>query len=395
MRRFLTTTSRPTSKQALSKRLEQLAEDAIEESPSLLHTPEFKQILNSLSDSEFKAKYTKELGYANSARSRFIPKQSQEIALSQPWTGTESQADAALRMLVDKYKPSRLTKSQIRLSSARDASLDYKISKISKKETSFEEDPHFRERYKERLLGPDLLVPSSFATVNNSIKSIANTKIEQAMSEGKFKNLSNRGKPIKIDSSSQSAFIDKTEYHLNNILKNENALPPWIEKQGMVFSVIKSFRNELDKSWKLKLANHIKSLPLSLEQKLAHPIDVKSNPKVYRISSAEKESLSVKLNSLNSSLRSYNLQAPLPSQKMYLSLEKELQNCFGRVSKTSQEIILRHLTGSPAESNANSLSTAKNKELPTFKDIPQRSNIYQHSTEPLGKLFLNLFKRKY
>ncbi len=342
---------------------------------------EMAKILERIQQTEITDKYPQHIAY--SKLSSDASKHIRDIAGAKPWTGEEDVRDTALRMLMDKYKPLKIKKNnsfqtntynssrtsnprraslQERLSNAREISLDYSLQKHSQPESSksetksHEEDTRFKEMYKERLLGPSLLVPTSFESTTHAIKAAADRKIEEARRRGAFDNLP-RNQKMKEDYNANSPYINTTEYYLNNILKRQNISPPWIEKQNSVDVEIRTFRDNLKLSWKKKavLIINDRYTSESLEKKIVEAKEYcihessSSSSKTLRDLKWErnqKKYLNTALEKLNDSIRSYNLQAPSPSRKHYLSLEKELQLCYKNVANELVDAVkLWHGTG--------------------------------------------------
>ncbi|ODV87360.1 hypothetical protein CANARDRAFT_205943 [[Candida] arabinofermentans NRRL YB-2248] len=326
----------------------------------------FHSKLQKIEDDNFEHQYQKEIGI--SKLPSYTSKHSRELAMAPAWTGKESVYDASVRMLNDKYTPRKSTTYKSRplitpkpslkerLNNARESALDYSISKIeekpAKKKDEFEEEDDFAERYRERLLGPAQLLNDSFAAVDNSIKSLADQRIRDAQKRGEFDGIT-RGKPLPANFTSTDGYIERTEYHLNNILKRQDAIPPWIEKQGSVSVMISQFRNQLDDEWRQKAVNLINELysKETLEQKLdilSNFIKAEATNQGHKLRSVEWENhqlpyLKAKINSLNDNIRGYNLQAPLPSQKLYLILEKEREASYKRVAPSLPDALKRHV----------------------------------------------------
>ncbi|KAG7829809.1 hypothetical protein KL920_002668 [Ogataea angusta] len=390
---------------ALKRRLEQLAEDArpVADDPRAgaipdalpVDLPKLRSKLDQIENQNFDHQYQREIGYSKIPT--YAGKQEREIASSKVWTGKESVYDASLRMLSDKYKPMPKANVRQRLHNARDGALDYQLDKLSDKTEAKPEDDQFAEMYRERLLGPAQFLGDSFASVDNSVRSLADQRIQEAQRRGEFRNLP-RGKPLPRDYTSNNAFIDRTEYHLNNILKRQEAVPPWIEKQGSVEAQIRQFRRQLDSDWTLQ-AVHIVCEKHSRESD-ADKIKIMSQyaqaehsdgPCHRKLRSSQWEQkytkyLDVKLKALNDSIRGYNLQAPLASQKLYLRATTELEKCYRRCAEHLEAAIKRHLLGSSI--------TPRSDRVPGYREVRQRDirQVYQAPTESLGKQLLDMFR---
>ena len=202
-----------------------------------------------------------------------------EQAAAQPWTGTESVEDAALRMLNDAHKPLRGTgppnipqprsppisldmrmkkavqRSQgQRLANARDRTSMYALSQDAT--LSEKEKEEVRKILKERFTSGARPMP---ATVQG-LAALANERIEDAIARGQFKNIARgKGKNIERDYTASSPFLDTTEYFMNKIIQKQEIVPPWIEKQQELVKEAQAFRSRLRNDWKRHAARVIAS----------------------------------------------------------------------------------------------------------------------------------------
>lgn len=340
-----------------------------------------------------------------------------DIAMAKPWRGVESNYDLSSRMLNDSIKPLKLkvnksTPNTIitppqsiksRIHDAKEGALEYRLAKVStggkNKQDQADEDDGWSEMYRERLLGPSMLLNDSFASVDNSIKSLADQKIMDAQRRGEFKNIK-RGKPLeKSYGDAENMFIDRTEYHLNQILKKQDALPPWIEQQGGCSLRVAKFRDELDKEWLLWAINHVKEkYPALSDEELVskmegfcHNESSKTGEKLRskRWLASRKSYFESNIRDLNDTIRGYNLQAPLASQKLYLVLDKELDACYKRVAPLLVDGFKRHLNGTLEQ--AAQANQTRDIYTHSYDGIPQRENIYQQKNESLFSMFKKLF----
>ncbi|KXJ00120.1 hypothetical protein ACS49_07405 [Bacillus cereus] len=228
-------------------------------------------------------------------------------------------------------------------------------------------------------------------------------EIQEAQRRGEFRNLP-RGKPLPKDFTGNNAFIDRTEYHLNNILKRQEAVPPWIEKQGSVEAQIRQFRRQLDSDWTLQAVHivcekHSKKSDTDKIQIMSQYAEAErnNNSSYTKLRSSQWEQkysnyLEVKLKALNDSIRGYNLQAPLASQKLYLNANSELEKCYRRCADNLEAAIKKHLLGE--QSGAQSSMGPRSHRVPGYRDVRQRDihQIYQAPTESLGKQLLDIFR---
>lgn len=275
-------------KGAMTRKLEQLSEEALESGGrsgrKFVQEAGFSQELKEqlerkIADADFRSENAAALAQANMPTS--APKHAREIAAAKPWSGKESVEDASLRMLNDAHKPLRVSprtgSSRIpkrvdtgrstnkpttgaRLANARDKASVYEDRL---KGMTDEEREKFRQDMKARFQPHARAV----ATVQG-LASLANERIEDAIARGQFKNLPNRGKKIERDYNASSPFIDTTAYLLNGIIKRQDIVPPWIEKQQEVLSTATTFRKRLRSDWKRHVSRMIASRGGSVDSQL-------------------------------------------------------------------------------------------------------------------------------
>lgn len=275
---------------AMSRRLQSATEDALLEGgragrkavEEAGFSRELKaKLLDRLQNSEFKSTYAASItevslpSYAGHA--------SRDMATAKPWTGQEATEDAVLRMLDDAHKPlkptlrgrnaaplvdlrlqprTRQTSGQ-RLAAAREKTDNYYLSQdpsISEKERE-----ELRATLKERF-GPAVrsgAMPNSF----RGLEGLANERIEDAIARGQFRDIP-RGQGALDLTRHGNPFIDTTEYLLNNMIKRQDIVPPWIEKQQEVVSTAENFRMRIRVEWKRHAARTIGSKGGSLEEQI-------------------------------------------------------------------------------------------------------------------------------
>ncbi|KAJ8106929.1 hypothetical protein ONZ43_g6895 [Nemania bipapillata] len=334
------------------------------------------------------------------------------IATSKPWTGEETTEDAVLRMLTDAHKPlkrelrgrpkiSDLQPVDLRMrqppkvnpghrvANARDKASIY--AGLSTKESegglSEQERAARREALRERFQPGARALPNTLS----GLASLANERIEDAIARGQFKNIP-RGKGVERDTRADNPFIDTTEYIMNKMIKRQDIVPPWIEKQQELAKAAHTFRARLRSDWKRHAARTIASKGGTLEaqierarqfakaEKLHNPrkanvnqmsiptnstddvvmVKIRQQPDTNSLSaeeSLEMESstleheaalpqpfrdadwlqieqsyMTLSISNLNTLTRSYNLMAPELAKKPYFSLERELDNCYAEVA---------------------------------------------------------------
>ncbi|KAI9700071.1 MAG: hypothetical protein M1836_002605 [Candelina mexicana] len=228
-------------------------------------------------------------------------KVTREVAAAQPWTGSETTEDAVLRMLTDAHKPLRGSGpakistprgtplnlrpqrqrskggSGQRLANARDRSSTYSLMKDPTMTPKEREE--MQKVLKERFAPGARPMPTSL----QGLTSLANERIEDAISRGQFKNLP-RGKQIERDYTASSPFLDTTEYFMNKIIQKQEIVPPWIEKQQELVKAAAVFRGRLRADWKRHASRVISSKggPLQAQIRRAEAYaaaELRANPK--------------------------------------------------------------------------------------------------------------------
>jgi Domain of unknown function (DUF1992) len=279
---------------ALSRRLEQMSEEAVETGgrgarkavEEAGFSEELKRQLEEkiLAGAAFRSENASAIAQANLPSS--AGRGTRDIAGAQPWTGTEALDDAALRMLNDAHKPLR-TPSRIpsprgapkvidtgrppkssassgsRLANARDRSSVYASLKDSG--MSELEREQFLKEMKARFQPEFRSVPATL----QGLTSLANERIEDAIARGQFENIPRgKGKNVERDYNANSPFIDTTEYFMNKIIQKQDIVPPWIDKQQELVSAVTKFRKRLRNDWKRHAARTIASKGGTLEEQV-------------------------------------------------------------------------------------------------------------------------------
>jgi DnaJ family protein C protein 28 len=141
--------------------------------------------------------------------------------------------------------------------------------------------------------------------------------LRKAIEEGKFDNLSGKGKPLHLDETNPHADADwELAYH---ILKESGYTLPWIETLHEIENDIDAALKELRRAWKWRMIYLSADVP-----------DDKASAEWERSQSAFKD----KLVSLNKRIRDYNLQVPNPRfQRPVLDFDQEIKNI------TSDELV--------------------------------------------------------
>ncbi|KFX93403.1 hypothetical protein V490_04854 [Pseudogymnoascus sp. VKM F-3557] len=318
-----------------------------------------------------------------------------DIALTEPWTGTEKQEDAVRRMLSDAHKPLRMKRTPgQRISNARERTSTYTASNdenMSPKERE-ELRASLKERFGSGVHGP---MPTSF----RGLESLANRRIEDAIARGQFKDIP-RGTSVVRDTRSDNPFVDTTEYIMNNMIKRQALVPPWIEKQQALHTAAATFRTRLRKDWTRHAVGMVAAAGGSVEDQVRraeayaraeggqrggsvstqtetshpaknqdpaqpdaaqpaedqdlHPSEASPAPQEnqpplenlppLRDPAWERQHLSyhtLAIAELNATARAYNLQAPDLAKKPYYALEREMASCFADVAKGLAKEVVR------------------------------------------------------
>ncbi|CAG8510888.1 9783_t:CDS:2 [Funneliformis mosseae] len=274
-----------------------------------------------------------------------------------PWTGEEDIKTTVLRMIVDKYPPLKLKRNSIKEfnSSSEKFKANLPSLPISKlPSTTLPDSPSnsvisnkrsatvskneklekIREAKQSRLLiakdaatdysinkklgvksesEQPKVVPKSISGWNNLVES----RIQEAMAAGEFRNLPYRGKPLPSDPNERNPYLDRTEFFMNRLVQRQGSVPAWIEYQKDVDREISLFRQRLRESW----------------IRYASINNIDSNSRNIPWEKRELSYYEKAINKLNSRLRSYNTIAPYAVRRGYLNLELEFKRIYQDVKK--------------------------------------------------------------
>ncbi|KAH8904038.1 hypothetical protein BR93DRAFT_883715 [Coniochaeta sp. PMI_546] len=288
---------------ALSRRLQEATEEALltggrSGRRAVLEESGFSEdlkerLLARVSDAKFKSDNAAAFAAAglDSPESNVVGQGSRDIASAVPWTGTESTEDAVLRMLTDAHKPlskelrgkpripepnpvdmrirrERRAGSGVRAASARErasayASLGLKELEKEGKPLTEKEQEALRKEFRDRFTPAARAVPATLT----GLAALANERIEDAIARGQFKNIP-RGKGVERDTRADNPFIDTTEYIMNKMIKRQEIVPPWIEKQQELIKAANNFRARLRSDWRRHAARMISSAGGTLQEKM-------------------------------------------------------------------------------------------------------------------------------
>ncbi|KAJ5315100.1 hypothetical protein N7476_005407 [Penicillium atrosanguineum] len=274
-------------KGAMARRLSQMTEDAmLEGGRSAQRNMEAagfsedlkKQLEERVKAAAFKSEYAVEHSILDMPAS--AGQGTRETAAAPAWTGTETLADSALRMLDDASKPictpykipqpvnlkpapKPIRTPGQRLATAKELTSKYTLTQAPG--FSEEERETMRREMSEKLSPGAQSMPISI----HGLSSLANERIEDAIARGQFRQIK-RGKGIntETDHNANSAYIDTTEYFMNKIIQKQEIVPPWIEKQQELVSEISRFRQRIRVEWRRHAAMLIASRGGSLDEQM-------------------------------------------------------------------------------------------------------------------------------
>ncbi|RWA14514.1 hypothetical protein EKO27_g602 [Xylaria grammica] len=324
-------------------------------------------------------------------------------ATSRPWTGQETAEDGVLRMLTDAHKhldPELRGRPKIpdlrpvdmrirqqpklnpghRVAHARDKASMYVGMSVKESQGGLDEQERAarRQELRERFQPGARALPNTLA----GLASLANQRIDDAIARGQFKNIPRGKDAAGVTTKIDNPFIDTTEHIMNNMIKRQDMVPPWIEKQQELVKATHAFRSRLRNDWRRHAARTIASKGGSLEaqierarqyaraEQLHNPRKGDVDPSAAPPNSAggvktrtrteeshttasstiepeapilgpfrdpdwlktEQSYMELSIKNLNTLARSYNLMAPELAKKPYFKLERELHNCYADVA---------------------------------------------------------------
>lgn len=227
---------------------------------------------------------------------------------------------------------------------------------------------------------------------------------------------------------------------MNNMIKRQEIVPPWIEKQQELVKAAGILRSRLRNDWKRHAARMIASHGGSLQEQMnraadfaraeeAHnprrrhvdqmPVPSNSTDDVVMVKlrqqvsvddaggraaettsdepqitssrpfrdpaweAAERSYMELAIANLNSLTRSYNLMAPELAKKSYFSLEREMNNCFADVApQLANEI--KERAARPSKSLTGSVGSGSSGILDRFGNEGKAARIYDSKTPHYG-----------
>ncbi|KAH6704799.1 hypothetical protein VD0002_g9332 [Verticillium dahliae] len=393
---------------ALSRRLEQATEEAMTGSTSGFRavateagfSPALKdRLFEKVQAATFQDAHAAAFAEAGlTAREGTVPAASAAASAATPWTGTETQHDAVLRMLDDAHRPLPVAargtyripqpvalprrrtpvKASVRAAHAREMAGAYIDLKTRSGGGGTSSDPTaaaledereaFREEMRRRFEPVARAVP---ATVSG-LAALANRRIEEAMGAGgQFRGIA-RGAGVRGEAATRNPFVDTTQDLMDRMIQRQGIVPPWIEKQQEVVREVAAFRARLRGDWARHAARMIAASGGDVTAQAARAdgfaaAEARVNPRrrkdeaaaaaqgaapveasaehvgaIFRDpawEAAERSYLTLSVETLNSLTRSYNLMAPELAKKPYYSLERELKACYADVAPLLPDMI--------------------------------------------------------
>lgn len=343
---------------ALSERFQQMLEDKLDQpqQKSIIdENPKLKELYDKYSsesqkDSEFKRQHLAQMALLereNLLNGNRHAKYIADTVTKFAWNGSESPLDAHNRMILDLMPPPKPVNNHNRIMSppkdpktrmvnAREGSLDYKTGARS-------EEDNFRELYKERLLGPSMLINSNSPTATMGLaQTMADVRINSTINRktGKFDSPlmdSVRGKPL---DPKHLANATDTNYFVNQILSNQDVLPPWIESQQTLEREIKLFREDLDNLWTKNMLSQLNPGSNSKLDVLARARPLSKSAYDNLFASKQMPYVNEKIKHINSFIRNYNLMCPSPHlHKFKLVPDLEIRNLFKRSMENLEQSV--------------------------------------------------------
>ncbi|GAV48266.1 hypothetical protein ZYGR_0I05630 [Zygosaccharomyces rouxii] len=250
---------------------------------------------------------------------------------SRPPSASDSEAQREAFQFINKMPGHTF---QDKIETAQKRAIRYKLRQEKIQEARDQkEQSHFRELYAER-----------FTPIGSfeKLESLADRRIEESMRQGGFEDVGKvRGKPTELPRPNQH--VSTTEHYLNNILVKQNIAPPWIENQSRVNRNVTDFRAELFGEFERELSSILKKFKLfnsssnveTVRRSIAHSYGSVDGFLKYRFENwknSRKTWADRKISTINSGLRTYNLQAPLSTQKLYLVSDKEFQRVLDNIN---------------------------------------------------------------
>lgn len=362
----------------MSRRLEQATEDALLTSGTAGRravedagfSDELKaRLLNKITDAEFRTTHADALAVAGLPARGSPSSSSAPVEGGVPWTGEETTAAAVRRMLEDAHRPlapglrgkpkiqDAVVDMRMRagpgrtagqkLEAARDKAAVYATATAG---LTGDERAAYKAELRERFSPGYRSMPSSLS----GMAALANERIEDAIARGQFKNIP-RGKGVESrDGRADNPFIDTTEYIMNNMIKRQDMVPPWIEKQQELSRAARVFRQRLRNDWQRHAARTIASRGGTLAEQMARAEAYAKAEMIRNPRKRTAEQTAVSTSSTDDPAMSTMRQA---QRKLREELKEEVKDVSAEKEQQSSE-----------EPMAHQASEAKPEPLALFRD---------------------------
>ena len=238
---------------------------------------------------------------------------------------------------------------------------------------------------------------------------------------------------------------------MNKMIKRQDMVPPWIEKQQDLLKAVNTFRSRLRNDWKRHAARMMASRGGSLQEQMSRAAEYAHAEEIHNPRKRNADQISVSTNltddvvmaarrqepqpsersdagaptdggepevtlsgpfrdptwlatersymelavaNMNTLTRSYNLMAPELAKKPYFSLERELNNCYADVAPQLPEIIKERATR-PARPRGDSAGPGPLGVLERFGGEGSAAKIYDSKSPNYGlkEMWRDLFSR--
>ncbi|XBW34786.1 hypothetical protein QEN19_000352 [Hanseniaspora menglaensis] len=189
--------------------------------------------------------------------------------------------DTVLKMVANKYKVNTGDIGE-RMTNSFNKASTYKQKQLYKSV----DDVSFKDLYAER-----------FTPIGSfeKMESLADQRIEYYFKNNKNRKQENH-KELTLNN---NPYVERTEFHLNNMLKTQNCKPLWIDNQKIIDLKIKSFKKKIKEAYLQRLKIHIARNKLSVS-------DIE-NSLYKKILETIKQDFDRELELINFKIRDYNL----------------------------------------------------------------------------------------
>lgn len=135
-------------------------------------------------------------------------------------------------------------------------------------------------------------------------------RIDEAMRNGAFDNLRNKGKPLLIE---RNPYVPQEQQMANDLLKNNNLVPHWISERNAMLDTIARFRTQFQ------------SIAQQFQTQWQSSTDTKFREQLGASWQRQVESWGQEIKDLNRRITSLNLQQPVARLEIFkVLLDEEL-----------------------------------------------------------------------